>query len=114
VRDLALGVKSMGQYNLTEDLKENKDVIVSPPKHTYQIKQKWCNKKVPNKTKEKDIDNLLVVLTDLIIDLFIENRQQTKGNKTRYIKNELKDTFRIFNGRSRQVRKDLSSTRTAI
>lgn len=50
--------------------------------------------------EEKDIDSLLIVLADLIIDSFIENRQQTKGTKTRYIKeNELKNTFRDSNSR---------------
>lgn len=50
--------------------------------------------------EEKDIDSLLMVLADLIIDSFIESRQQTKGSKTRYIKeNELKHTFRDSNSR---------------
>jgi len=71
-------------------------------------------KKAIIKNPEKDMDCLMVVLADLIIDSFID-RQQTKGNKTRYIKeNELKRAFRDSNSRSSQVRKGLSSTRTAI
>lgn len=48
---------------------------------------------------QEDIDSLLVVLCDLIIDSFIEKRQQTKGNKTRHTKEELKHTFRDSNSR---------------
>lgn len=48
---------------------------------------------------QKDIDAHIEVLCDLIIDVFIANWQQTKGNKTRHTKEELKHTFRDSNGR---------------
>lgn len=50
-------------------------------------------------SSQDDIDAHIEVLCDLIIDVFIANWQQTKGNKTRHTKEELKHTFRDSNGR---------------
>ena len=48
---------------------------------------------------QKEIDRLLVVLVDLIIDSFIEKRQQTKAGKARHNNSELKANFRNSDGR---------------
>ena len=58
------------------------------------------NKKTKKiKNNPKAINSLAVVLSDLIIDSFIEKRRQTKAGKARHNNSELKDYFRNSDGR---------------
>lgn len=58
--------------------------------------------KKPTKEPQEKIDRLLLVLSDLIIDSFLANRQQTKSIKTRHNKNELKQAFQDSDSRLSQ------------
>lgn len=54
--------------------------------------QKIQDKSMPD--SKDSLDSLMVVLSDLIIDSFIEKRQRTRGIETRHTKEELKPIFR--------------------